>query len=115
MEKENPYKIFQESLGDEIQYQFAIEEMGELLQAICKYKRKLTSGDEEKIKKAREDLQEEIADVLVSVEQLAYMFDNETIEQIKKEKIERALERAKKKNTEFKQNKDWKKNIKNFN
>lgn len=101
MKEENPYKILLDTFGEEIQFQFAVEEMGELLQAICKYKRKRLTGNEEKIEEALENLQEEIADVALNMEQLAYMFGQEEIEKIKKSKLERALKRAQEKNTEI--------------
>lgn len=61
----------------------AIEEMSELIKAICK-------NDVKNIK-------EEMADVYVMLLQLRmiYGFSSEEIEEIKKEKIERTIERMK--------------------
>ncbi len=80
---------------------FAIEEMGELLQAICKYQRKCHCGTAAEIATAKANLQEEIADVKVVTDQLAFMFDEKEIERIKLEKVKRAVRRAKAQNTEI--------------
>ncbi len=101
MKKDNPYKILLDTFGEEIQLQFAIEEMGELLQAICKYKRKHNSCDKEEFEKVKSNLQEEIADVMFCCEELAYMFGQSEIEKIKNMKRDRSLKRAAKKNTEL--------------
>lgn len=100
-EEQNPYQILLETFGEEVQYQFAIEEMGELLQAICKFKRKKATGNNQEIEKALNNLREEIADVTINMEQLSYMFGQKEIEEIKQYKIERALKRAELKNTEY--------------
>ncbi len=100
MKEEEYYKILLDTFGQEIQFQCAIEEMGELLQAICKYKRKLATGDKQKIEKALENLQEEIADVAINIGQLSYMFGQDKINEIKQYKLDRALKRAEKKNME---------------
>ena len=97
----NPYKIFLDTFGEEIQFQFAVEEMGELLQAICKYKRKRANGTYEERQKALANWQEEIADVTINMEQLSYMFGQKEINKIKAEKLARALKRAELKNLEY--------------
>ena len=100
MKDEEYYKIFLDTFGEETQFQCAIEEMGKLLQAICKYKRKVATGDEPEIKKALENLQEEIADVSINIGQLSFMFGQDKINEIKQYKLDRALKRAKNKNKE---------------
>lgn len=99
--KENPYKTLLDAFGEDIQFRFAIEEMSELTKAICKYQRKIDSADEEEKKKLVADIIEELADVYVTTDQLAYMFGEKEVKKIKDQKIERALKRAKAKNTEL--------------
>ncbi len=98
----NPYKILLETFGEQVQLDFAIEEMAELTKAICKYKRKISSGDEGEIQSAINNMQEEIADVMVNMDQLCFMYGKQEIENIKKQKIERALNRAKAKISDIK-------------
>ena len=99
--KKNPYKILLDTFGEEIQYRFAIEEMSELTKAICKYQRKVSQVSDEEKRKLEDDIIEEIADVYVIADQLAFMFGDDKVQKIKKEKLERALKRAEVKNTEL--------------
>lgn len=108
MEKKskNPYKNFMETFGDDYILRISIEELSELIKAICKYKRKSEDVDT-KEKDLRYKILDGIADVEICIEELAYMFDGfEEINKIKQEKIEngakRALKRAEKKNLEEK-------------
>ena len=39
--RKNPYKVLLDAFGEDVQFRCAVEEMGELIQAICKYKRTL--------------------------------------------------------------------------
>ncbi|MFC0906341.1 MazG nucleotide pyrophosphohydrolase domain-containing protein [Clostridium sp. MT-14] len=64
--------------GAESQKRQTIEECSELIQAICKDLRGLENNAEE-----------EIADVLIMLEQLTHIYDNDKIEKFKKEKIDR--------------------------
>lgn len=100
--RKNPYKVLLDAFGEDAQFRCAVEEMGELIQAICKYKRAQESGDKEKLRIALENLREEIADVSINMEELSYMFGEKEIDEIKKYKLERALKRAEKKNLEEK-------------
>lgn len=99
--KVNPYKILLDTFGEDIQFRFAIEEMSELTKAICKYQRKIGNATEEEKKKLVADIVEELADVYVTTDQLSYMFGEKEVNQIKKQKLERALKRASVKNTEI--------------
>lgn len=92
--------------GSKAQRRQAVEELSELIQAICKYERNnYTFGecenDPEKYKKAddaHKNLLGEIADVIVMIEQLKIMVsarDRARIENIIDEKINRQLERIK--------------------
>ena len=98
-------KILQEAIdhyGEENQLDMAIEEMSELTKAICKYKRlkkSIASNSGSVDKKVVEweryyvtidDIKEEIADVLIMLEQLMMMFDcEERMSAIASKKIDR--------------------------
>ena len=102
-------KILQEAIdhyGEESQLDMAIEEMSELTKAICKYKRlkkSINSNSNSVNKQIKEweryyvtvdDIKEEIADVLVMLEQMMMMFDcKERVSAIAREKIRRLKRR----------------------
>ncbi|MBP3619179.1 MAG: hypothetical protein J6J24_00805 [Clostridia bacterium] len=98
----NPYKILLDTFGKDVQFRFAIEEMSELTKAICKYQRKIDTCNNEEQQKLADAIREEIADVLITAEQLAFMFGEDDVKKIKHIKLERALKRAEKKNNEEK-------------
>lgn len=75
--------------GFENQSRQCVEEMAELTQAICKYKR--AQGAEKRA--AMENLQEELADVEIMVRQLKALCDKEKVEETIKYKLKRQLER----------------------
>ena len=68
--------------GIEMQLTVAIEELAELQQALCKYKR----GE-------KHNVEEEIADVKIIIEQLEMLFDKNVIERWKNKKVARLNER----------------------
>lgn len=70
--------------GLDMQLTVAIEELAELQQAICKYKR----GEEHNI-------EEEIADVKIMIEQLETIFNKDTIRNWRNKKINRLDKRLK--------------------
>lgn len=70
--------------GLDMQLTVAIEELAELQQAICKYKR----GEEHNI-------EEEIADVKIMIEQLETIFNKDAIRNWRNKKIERLDRRLK--------------------
>ncbi len=77
-----------------------IEEMSELAQAICK-KRRLVSEkviDKERYEKARRDIQGELADVLLTVAEMIYLYNDENVIQSlfdsKVERLKQQLEEA---------------------
>lgn len=98
-------KILQEAIdhyGEESQLDMAIEEMAELTKAICKYKRlkksiasNFGSIDKRVVERERYyatlgDIKEEIADVLIMLEQMMMMFDcEERMSAIASKKIDR--------------------------
>lgn len=94
--KKNPYKDFMETFGDDYIMRISVEELSELIKAICKYKRKCEDVDTDE-KELRYKILDGIADVEICIEELAYLFDGfDEIEKIKQEKIEKGAERAKK-------------------
>ena len=98
MEKKNknPYKNFMETFGDDYILRISIEELSELIKAICKYKRKMEDVDTDE-KELRHKILDGIADVEICIEELAYLFDGfNEINKIKSEKILIGAERAKK-------------------
>lgn len=98
MEKKNknPYKNFMETFGYDYILRISIEELSELIKAICKYKRKMEDVDTDE-KELRHKILDGIADVEICIEELAYLFDGfDEINKIKSEKISIGAERAKK-------------------
>ena len=86
------YKMFL-NWGLDSQVRMCIEEMSELTKALCKYMRfnKENAPDE-----VKENIKEEIADVLNTVEQMQLIFGEKEIEKIRQEKIERTKTKIKK-------------------
>ena len=71
------------------QYDQAIEEMGELIVAINKYKRKVLYKEYQGNNKIIENLVEEIADVSMCIEQLKYFFKDYDIDAVLDQKMEK--------------------------
>ena len=102
-EKENIYKKCVDVFGVDYQYLCANEEMGELIWAISKYQRKLKNNSSaNEVKKTKENVIEEIADVLNVVETLRYLFGKEEVDKVRREKLTRALKRCQSSDTEIK-------------
>ena len=96
MKKENPYKNFMETFGDDYIMQISIEELSELIKAICKFKRAGIDIDKDR-KELVDSILEGIADFEICMEELAIIFDGfEKIEEIKQNKIKKGAERAEK-------------------
>ena len=95
MDRTEAYKKFLEGWGYDAQALMTIEEMSELTKALCKYKR---YGKENADPKLKEDIIEEIADVLNMAEQMAHYFGVDAVEKVRDEKIERSLKRLNKEN-----------------
>ena len=88
------YDFFIKKYGIESQHIQCIEEMGELIQSLCKLERyKGTSSEQEVV----DNIKEELADVLNMVEQLIYYYGIDDVENIRTSKIKRILEIEKKK------------------
>lgn len=84
--------------GLKVQMQQLIEEMSELTQAICKYKRKHGEGqpisDMVTYRHVEENLVEELADVRLVLGQVIHLLDcDDAVQEIMKQKIKRTLER----------------------
>ena len=71
MEKKNknPYKNFMETFGDDYILRISIEELSELIKAICKYKRKMEDVDTDE-KELRHKILDGIADVETALKNL---------------------------------------------
>lgn len=93
MKFEEEYQIFLDQWGFDAQAMMCIEEMSELTKALCKYMRFNKENAPEEVK---ENIKEEIADVLNTVEQMQLIFGEEEIEKIRQEKIERTKTKIKK-------------------
>lgn len=79
MSDKEVYELAIKTFGDEVQENVAVEECGELIQAIC-----------HKHRGREHNITEEIADVEIMLEQLKIINNCfEEVEEIKKQKIER--------------------------
>ena len=80
--------------GLECALELCQEECAELVQAISKWRRANRKGDLRDKHNAKIDVQEELADVLVTVTQLIYLLDNSTaVRRNAEEKLCRTFER----------------------
>ena len=79
----------------ERQIPLVIEEMAELTQALTKFMRIIQSGQpvRKTMDEVKDDIKEELSDVIVMMIQLQYLFniDNDTINKIADEKLKRTL------------------------
>ena len=98
MNKKEQNKIYlqAEMFGLDNRMTQTTEELAELIQALCKYKR-VQSGDKTvRATHIRYNIIEEIADVEICLEQLKHLLDiNNVVEEIKKNKIIRTEQRIK--------------------
>lgn len=85
MKREKLYKACLDHWGNKAQMLMAVEEMGELNQAIAKY----LNGREHNI-------EEELGDALLMLEQLQYLFGYKKIKKMQDKKIKRIKERLEK-------------------
>lgn len=95
MDKEARIKIYDradELWGRIAQYDQMIEEMGELIVAINKYKRKCLYGEYKSNPKVEENLVEELADVKMCLEQLCIFAGEEKVDKMLDEKLEKLQE-----------------------
>lgn len=101
-------EIFDECIrlwGQKSQIIFALEEMSELSKELCKYLREMENIEEKTPEQKAETIariQEETADVLITVSQIANMFDVRQVKKIKDGKFSRLEKRiAKRKEQVF--------------
>ena len=94
---EKEYKLMLDTWGEEPQIDMCIEEMAELTQALCKYKRnkRAKRTDNENL----ENVQEEIADVLHCVNQMSFLFGEDAVNTVMEKKLERTLKKLEGKKT----------------
>jgi NTP pyrophosphatase (non-canonical NTP hydrolase) len=85
---ENIYKKIVDKWGVESQLNMVTEEIGELLQAISKFRRSYNKDEATKAQ-AYDHLCEEIADVENMINQMREMFDSELIDKYREAKLER--------------------------
>lgn len=99
-ERKELYKQCIEAWGLDAQIYMCIEQMSELTKEFCKYRRlKFTDQSKELQEKKKENLahiQEEIADVLNTVEQMAMVFGEKEVDKVRDFKIERCRKYFKK-------------------
>ncbi len=98
MDKEERLKIYKQAetlWGLVAQYDQAIEEMGELIVAINKYKRKCLYGEYAQNAKVEANLIEEIADVKMCLEQLEDFMGKEKVDEVFDKKINKLQEEIK--------------------
>lgn len=83
----NIFKTSIDVWGEDFQYMMWHEEVGELMQAISKFKRKPSD-------KTYENVCEEIADVMIMTEQLSHCVDLDLVNEYKTKKLERFHKRT---------------------
>lgn len=84
------YKKYLDTFGIKSESRICIEEMAELTKELCKLER---YRDTEKESQIIENIKEEIADVLNTVEQLYLYYGAEDIDKIREFKLRRGLEK----------------------
>lgn len=73
------------------QYDQCVEEMGELIVAINKYKRKVLYKEYKGNSEIENNLVEEIADVSICLEQMRYFFKDKNIDEVIEKKMQKFL------------------------
>ncbi len=90
------FQMFIDYWSEEGQMRHAVEEMSELTKEICKFFRyTIDTINPEKIPEIKKHIQEETADVINTVEQLKIMFNEEEINEIMWQKIQRTMKKLK--------------------
>ena len=85
------YRQAEELWGKVAQYDQCIEEMGELIVAINKYKRKVIYGEYKDNQKIIDNLIEEIADVKMCIEQMSYFVGDDNVERVLDQKMQKFM------------------------
>ncbi len=89
LERKQIYDEAEREWGLIAQYDQAIEEMGELIVAINKYKRKCLYGEFKNKGEIEENLIEELADVSMCIEQLCYFVGENRVSEMLDKKMEK--------------------------
>lgn len=84
------YQLAVEKWGANSQINMALEECGEFIVAINKYRRATNNTD---ATEANDNICDEIADVIIMMEQMQLMFGVDRVQRIKSEKLKRLEER----------------------
>lgn len=95
MNKEERLKIYKQAedlWGLVAQYDQAVEEMGELIVAINKYKRKCLYGEYANNPKVEASLIEEIADVKMCLEQLEEFVGSDKVNEVFDQKMQKFMD-----------------------
>lgn len=83
------YKQAEELWGKVAQYDQCVEEMGELIVAINKYKRKVIYGEYKNNQQILDNLIEEVADVKMCIEQMCYFVGEDNVERVLEQKMKK--------------------------
>ena len=87
------YERCEKYWGEESEMRICIEEMSELTKELCKYirysKRPQTTEVKEELKKIKNNIIEEVADVINTVEQIERMVGETKVEKVRKAKMKR--------------------------
>ena len=90
---EGKIKYIANHYGIKHQSKKIIEEMGELITALCKLD-EYTACDK-RIKQRYDEVVEEIADVIIMAEQIKYLYGSSQIEEVIEKKLDRQILRIK--------------------
>lgn len=88
-ERKAIYDQAEEIWGKVAQYDQAVEEMGELIVAINKFKRKCLHGEYQESNRVEENLVEELADVKMCIEQLSMYVGEDRVETMLDAKLQK--------------------------
>ena len=91
MKYEEQYKKFIDVWGEDAQIMMCMEEMSELTKELCKYFR--YKKNTEKVEGIKENIRQEIADVLNTTEQMQLIFGEKKVDEQRNYKINRALKK----------------------
>ena len=82
-----------DTYGAEAQVDMAVEEMSELTKALLKYRRKATQGSKD-LEAARENILEEVADVIIMLTQLIMIYGGrDLVQETIENKVDRQIKR----------------------
>jgi len=79
--------------GVDAQKKMAIEEMSELIKELCKTWRDNTNSLSEGIEESRQEVVEEVADSIIMLMQLRYIYGEDEVEKMIDHKLRRTLKR----------------------